>query len=95
MPIPIELPFSIPSWGYYIVHGLEVLLGLIFGIRYFRLGSEYKLIGTALMIYMLAGITNLLYHTNILTNLFAHVIDRALLLIAIILIGLSAKRFVI
>jgi len=78
---------AIPSWIFFIIYLLEIFLGFWFAIK-----ARTKLAIVAFVLFAITGLIHILLMAEIIDLLFTHFLERVLLIIVIILVGLAAKR---
>lgn len=89
MPVPIDIPFGIPMWTFYVIHSLEFILALIAVIV--LMTSDAKKVGVAMLIFLFVPVILLLSTANILGSRITFIAAHVLLIVMVILL-LFARR---
>ena len=78
---------AIPSWIFFVIYLLEIFLGFWFAIK-----AHTKLAIAAFVLFAITGLVHILLMAKVIDLLFTHFLERVLLIIVIILVGLAVKR---
>lgn len=79
----IELPFALPTWGFYTIFGVEFIIALIASIKLLR-SENHKKVGAALLVFMLVPISLVVSQAKLFGSTLTFMIVHFLMIIVLL-----------
>ncbi len=87
----IELPFVLPTWAFYTVFGVELLIALIASIKLLR-SENHKKVGASLLVFILIPITLVISQAKLFGSVLTFIVVHLLMLIVLLLLLLVRTK---